>query len=276
MWLEDLTEAETAIIAFCQRERFPEEIAALTSSNPVIPRSSNIYRLDPVLERGLLRVGGRLSKATIPEDIKHPLILSKDQHISRLILRHFHLQLGYGGRNHVLSDVRRRFWITSGISAVRKVMARCLFCKLYGRKTGEQKMEETCRRREWFLIYRHSRGVDYFGVDYFGPVDVKSGRKTVKRYGVVFTCMTSRAMHLEVAYSVDTDSCINALRRWERIIRMVLKVLSSVLQQQTLDGLEGFHTVLFEAEAMINDHPIPKLSEDPNDLEALTQSTCWS
>lgn len=52
------------------------------------------------------------------------------------------------------------------------------------------------------------------GVDYFGPVDVKSGRKTVKRYGVVFTFMTSRAVHLEVAYSLDTDSCINALRRF--------------------------------------------------------------
>lgn len=52
------------------------------------------------------------------------------------------------------------------------------------------------------------------GVVYFGPVDVKSGCKTVKRYGVVFTYMTSRAMHLEVAYSLDTHSCINALRRF--------------------------------------------------------------
>lgn len=49
---------------------------------------------------------------------------------------------------------------------------------------------------------------------------------------------------------------------------MVQKVLSSVLQQQTLDD-EGFHTVLCEAEAMLNEHPITKLTEDPNDLEAL-------
>ncbi|KAI2646661.1 NEDD4 family-interacting protein 2 [Labeo rohita] len=118
--LKNLTEAETAIVAFCQQERFPDEIAALTSKNPVIPRSSSIYRMDPVLDGGLLHVGGRLSKAAIPEDLKHPLILSKDQHISYLILHHYHLQLGHGGRSHVLSSVRRKFWITNGISAVKR------------------------------------------------------------------------------------------------------------------------------------------------------------
>ncbi len=50
---------------------------------------------------------------------------------------------------------------------------------------------------------------------------------------------------------------------------MIRKILSSVLRQHSLDN-EGFQTVLCEAEAMLNDRPITKLSEDPNDLEALT------
>lgn len=54
----------------------------------------------------------------------------------------------------------------------------------------------------------------YSAVDYFGPWCVKEGRKEVKRYGALFTCMTSRAIHIEVAHSLETYSFLQALRRF--------------------------------------------------------------
>lgn len=51
-------------------------------------------------------------------------------------------------------------------------------------------------------------------MDFFGPFEVKHGRATVKRYGVVFTCLNVRAVHIEVAQTLNTDSCINAIRRF--------------------------------------------------------------
>lgn len=263
----------------------------------------------------------------MPEERKHPIILSKDQHIATLILRHIHQQLGHSGRNHMLSQLRKKYWIIKGNAAARKIISSCGHCRRLGVKVGEQKMADLPKER----LIPDLPPFTNVGVDYFGPIEVKRGRSIVKRYGVIFTCMASRAVHLEVAYSLDTDACINSLRRficrrgqvvhirsdngtnfigaerelretlsswnksriqkamlqkgvqwsfnppggshyggvWERVIRMVKRILSSILHQQTLDD-EGFHTVLCEIEAILNDRPITKLSDDPNDLEALT------
>ena len=54
----------------------------------------------------------------------------------------------------------------------------------------------------------------FCAVDYFGPWYVKEGRRELKRYGVLFTCLTSRAVHLEVASSLSTDSFLSAYRRF--------------------------------------------------------------
>lgn len=56
---------------------------------------------------------------------------------------------------------------------------------------------------------------------------------------------------------------------WESLIRLIRKVLTSILHQQTLTD-EVLVTVLCEAETILNDRPINKVSEDPNDLEQLT------
>lgn len=51
----------------------------------------------------------------------------------------------------------------------------------------------------------------YVGVEYFGPFDIKRGRNLVKIYGVIFTCLMIRVIHIDVASSLDIDSFINAL-----------------------------------------------------------------
>ena len=52
------------------------------------------------------------------------------------------------------------------------------------------------------------------GVDLFGPLTIKQGRKQFKRLVVLFTCLTVRRVHLEVVKSIDTDAFINSLRRF--------------------------------------------------------------
>ena len=54
----------------------------------------------------------------------------------------------------------------------------------------------------------------YCGVDYFGPFYIREGRKELKRYGALFTCLSSRAVHIETSNSLETDSFLNVLRRF--------------------------------------------------------------
>ena len=182
----------------------------LSTENGAVIRQSVLYKLDPRLDDGLLRVRGRLTKAALPEETKHPMIISKDQHVATLILKHIHQQLGPSGRNHVLSTLRRRYWITGANSAVRRVITECSVCRRHKGKMMEQKMADLPKER---ILPDHPPFTNV-GVDYFGPIEVKSGRGTVKRYGMPFTCLSSRAVHLEVAHSLDTDACINVIRRF--------------------------------------------------------------
>lgn len=105
--VEELEKAELEIIRFCQWRRFTEELSRLQNGKGV-KGCSHIYRLCPLLEDGVLRVGGRLSRSSMPAEAKHPIILTKDFPISDILLRHIHQVVGHGGRNHMLSKLRER------------------------------------------------------------------------------------------------------------------------------------------------------------------------
>ncbi|KAK2920579.1 hypothetical protein Q8A73_000064 [Channa argus] len=219
--VDELKEAEVDIIRHCQRKSFPDEISSLLKGEAV-KRSSHIHRLNPVLQDGILRVGGRLSKAAMPEESKHPAILAKNHRVSQLILQDIHERIGHGGRNHVLSTLRQRYWIPNAISAIRKILSSCRTCRRLHGATGRQQMADLPLSR----VLPDEPPFTRTGVDCFGPFTIKRGRTTAKRYGVIFTCMATRAVHIEVAASLDTDSFINALRRFIARRGQVLEIHS--------------------------------------------------
>ena len=60
----------------------------------------------------------------------------------------------------------------------------------------------------------HTHPFAYCGVDYFAPLIVQHKRLVIKQYGCLFTCLTTRAVHIEVAAKLSTDAFINALCRF--------------------------------------------------------------
>lgn len=207
--LEELVEAETKLIRISQQQDFTEEIHDL-QEHAQIKKKSQIYKLDPVWQNSILRVGGRLNKAAMPQEAKHPAILSKASPIANLILQHIHQEVGHCGRNYMLSVVREKYWIPQANSAVRRIISKCIVCRRLNAKAGKQKMADLPEDR----LLPDQPPFTNVGVDFFGPFEIRRGRSFVKRYGVIFTCLTVRAVHIEIAHSLDTDSCINVIRRF--------------------------------------------------------------
>ena len=215
----ELRAAETEILKHVQEQSLKEERKCLqmdseTLSHPrsakQLKRSSKIFKLDPVLDEGLLRVGGRLDRAPINRNAKHPVILPKNHPIVTLIVNHYHQLSGHSGLEYTLSLIRQRFWIINGRKTVRSIINRCVSCRKRQAPMAQQKMANLPEDR----TTPSKPPFTYTGVDCFGPFEVRRGRTTVKRYGVLFICLSIRAIHLEVASSLDTVSFVNALRRF--------------------------------------------------------------
>jgi hypothetical protein len=340
---DELQEAERAVVGYVQRKSFPQEWDTLkdlqadqdgtcvsddqTRQDINVKKTSHIFKLRPYKKNCVLRVGGRLSRAALPEETKFPVILPKQSHITELIMRDAHVATGHSGRNHMLAYVRKKYWVINANTAARRIISKCVTCRRQKGKVGEQLMADLPEDR----VTPDEPPFSCVGMDYFGPLEVKKGRSLLKRYGVIFTCLATRAIHLEKADSLDTDSCVNAIRRfiarrgqvreirsdngtnlvgaerelkaeirrwnqtkihncllqkniewkfnpptgshfggiWERQIRTVRKIMTSIVREQTLTD-ESLCTLFCEVEAIINSRPITTAQSEAGDLEPLT------
>lgn len=168
-----------------------------------------------------LRVGGRLANATLHPHVKHPAILPRESYISTLLIKHYHERVQHQGRGMTVNELRSNgIWILGCSSAVSSHTYKCLKCRKFRRCTEEQKMadlpEDCMQTTPPFL---------FCGMDCFGPFYVTDGRRELKRYGLLLTCMCSRAKHIEMLDDLSTDAFINALRSFIAVHRTVRQIL---------------------------------------------------
>jgi hypothetical protein len=131
-----MCDAEKLIYRYEQTRAFPDELEKIECGK--FPRLNSkggvLHRLDPILCDGLLRVGGRLGKAVIPHDAKHPVILPRDSLVSVMILRSMHESVGHLGRNAILSEARQHWWIIGAPKLIKTLIGKCIVCRRYKAK----------------------------------------------------------------------------------------------------------------------------------------------
>ena len=206
---EMLQDAEKSIILYEQRRGFQEELHALHRNQQliewVVQTEPNYPRRHAVCMRETEENRG------IPQEAKYPLIIPKSTVVSKPIYsedpQSYRAPIG---RITVIAELRQKYWIIGDNPLIKQILFKCVLCRKYQARKMHQKMADLPSDR----LTPDEPPFSRVGMDYFGPFNVKRGRVTVKRYGVIYTCLSSRAVHLEIAYSIETDSCIHAIRRF--------------------------------------------------------------
>ena len=218
--VDELKKAELEIIKHEQMKYYRNEILELQKAKPKpesnrakkdqVTRSSSLYKLNPFLSNGLLRVGGRIGAAYLNHNAKFPLIVPKESSIVPLLIEYTHQRVGHSGREYTIAELRQKFWIINVNTLVRHIINKCVSCRKRQRKPETQMMSDLPHDR----LMSNKPPFSCVSVDCFGHFLIRQGRSDLKRYGVLFTCLTTRAVHVEIANTLNTDSFIMALRRF--------------------------------------------------------------
>lgn len=202
----ELVAAKKYWIMRSQHESFSEDVKTMQGGKP-LPRKSQIYKLSPFMEDGYLKMRSRVC-----DNSTYPFILDPRHKFTRLLIDDQHRKCGHQGRETVASELRQEFWILRMGMAIRKAFWDCLLCRKMRAKPVQPEMGDLPPVR----LERNIHPFKNTGLDYFGPFNITIGRRSEKRWGALFTCLSTRAVHLEIAGSLSTDSAIMAIIRFSR------------------------------------------------------------
>lgn len=198
-------------IRFVQASCFSEDLNSIKQEKIV---STRLRVLNPFVDdHGLIRVGGRLAHATIPFDKKFPILLPKISHLTDLIVDFYHHFWLHPGPNNLHGIIQNQFWIISGRSVVRNRVHKCVKCFRYSPRSLQPFMGDLPPSR-----LRQVKAFSTCGVDYAGPIPIRLSTlrkaRVGKAYLCLFVCFSTKAIHLELATDLTSNTFLAALRRF--------------------------------------------------------------
>ena len=176
-----------------------------TSLRPILVWD-NVGKFQRVVTSGRL---GELLK--VGYDIDELTILDPEHQYTKLLLKHYHDQQ-HASDDKVVWSTRVEFWIPRARRYVKTIRERCYRCRLRNKVAAKQVMsplpgERVLPTPPWTNV----------SLDLFGPLeysDMVRKRLKSKCWGIIITCMVSRATHLDLTQSYDTDALLQAIRRF--------------------------------------------------------------
>ena len=171
-----------------------------------------LKRLCPKLRSDGIIVAGTRDVEWHTYDELQLILLPYDHCISRLYAECIHREEGHLGVMSTTSKIRSRVWITNLPKLVRSIKNKCLICKKKNKIFEYQCMgplpdEKLNPAPAWHTI----------SIDFFGPMKIRGEvkkRSRGKAYGVLFNCLVSRAVYVDLSTNYTTEGLLMVLRRF--------------------------------------------------------------
>ena len=219
----EFEQARLKLVKVVQQKSFPQAFAKLKDQDkfedPVNFLQESDFRsnkelkelqaLNPYLADGILRAGGRLKNAILSNNQKYPITLPKSHPLTDLVVMMHHEEQGHMGTSQVLASLNEEYCIINGRSVINRVINNCMNCRFWKAKPKTQQMGD-------LPFHRVNKSSPYksTGTDLMGPLMIRSGRNSLKRYVCIFNCLATRAVHFEVVQSMEASAFIQAYRRF--------------------------------------------------------------
>ncbi|UYV68124.1 hypothetical protein LAZ67_5003117 [Cordylochernes scorpioides] len=270
----------------------PEEYRSAVRT--LIVKKAKIARLSPCLINGAIRPKSRILQANqVPAEQKTPAILPSDHHVTKLLIQAEHERCAHQGSETLLNNLRGRFWIIDGRQTVLQTIQKCPRCRLSRASPVIPEMGQLPHYR----LAAYQRPFKFTGLDAFWPFTVTVGRRHEKRWVIIFSCLVTQAIHLEVVHALSTDEFMMGLSLFIdtrgrpdtiysdigtnfgeaskssslrlRLIKSVKKCLRSTLNEVNPKDTTLL-TALKSEENIINSRPLTYVSSDPTEEDSLT------
>ena len=201
--------AQLIWIKSAQLESYHNELVNLQSKSSVclpLIRQLHLY----LNKDDIICCRGRVHNAPISSQAKFPILLPQRHRLTELIIRDVHQKHFHCGTNSTVTYIRQRYWLPAARQRIRSVLRRCVTCnKLSG---SYYKIPDSLPLPKHRLQMMMSFTVT--GVDYTGALYVRTPNGERKVYICLFTCASSRAIHLEIVTHLSEESFLHAFRHF--------------------------------------------------------------
>ena len=221
---DKLNEAEIMWLLHIQRKHFNDVYKAIK-----MQRNNNLQRQLGLFidDDGILRCKGRLGNAELTEGARHPILLPRNDRITYLIIDHSHKQILHSGTSQTLSQVRQKYWILQGRATVKSVLRNCITCRKHEGGPYQTPVMPALPKTRVTKACPFSRT----GLDYMGPIYIKTNEGTIKTWVCLFTCLVTRAIHLEMMKNMTAEDFLYGCRRFITVQGTLIEIWSDNASQ---------------------------------------------